>query len=285
MAGKTSLVHEQYRAVDFENSFESSPVVIASVMTYNGPATVTDRIRNVTTAGFEVQLQEEEAADHRHNREELGWIAIDRGAATSGETDLNAIVNSPVYHQPKRVAFGGVDGANKPVILSDMQTRNGGDTATVRHTASGSDHVWLMIEEERSRDSEIGHAGESVGVIAFEPGALVAVSQTSDGNRAFVATNSATESDTALPVTSVRTDAATEKAKSEQQQKIQSMLNSLVSEGVSVNIAGAQQNLDSAAKSDGMPDFSNSETESEKQTSETLFDDTSLLDRVFEELT
>ncbi len=55
-----------------------------------------------------------------------------------------------------------------------MQTRDGGDAATLRHRSQTSTSVTLFVEEEASRDSELAHTAEVAGVPAIESGVLVA---------------------------------------------------------------------------------------------------------------
>ena len=173
VAGTIDLVHERLDSVDFNSPFEETPVVISQIMTNNGGAAVTDRIRNLNDSGFQIQMNEEEAADHGHNWETLGWVAIDQGAATSGERSLNSILAQNVTHRTSVVEFGNVD-SNSPIVLTDMQTRNGGDVATVRHRSQSSTTVSLFLEEEQSANAETAHTRETVGVLALEPGILVA---------------------------------------------------------------------------------------------------------------
>ena len=173
VAGKIGLVHERLSSVDFDSPFQETPVVISQIMTNNGGAAVTDRIRNLNDSGFQIQMNEEEAADHSHNWETLGWIAIDQGTATSGERSLNSMLAQNVTHRTSVVKFGNVDSDN-PIVLTDMQTRNGGDVATVRHRSQSSTTVSLFLEEEQSANAETAHTRETVGVLALEPGILVA---------------------------------------------------------------------------------------------------------------
>ena len=56
-----------------------------------------------------------------------------------------------------------------------MQTRDGRDAATVRHRSQTSTSVTVFVEEEGSRDSELGHTTEVVGVLAMEAGVLLGV--------------------------------------------------------------------------------------------------------------
>ena len=51
--------------INFSQAFPSVPVVIAQVATFNGSDPVAVRVSNVTTTGFQVRLQEEEAKESR----------------------------------------------------------------------------------------------------------------------------------------------------------------------------------------------------------------------------
>ncbi|MEC8474026.1 MAG: S8 family serine peptidase [Planctomycetota bacterium] len=182
VAGSVDLTNESFRTVAFGTTFSTSPLIISQVMTNNDSAAVTERIRNITTEDFQIQLNEEEAADRLHGTEKVGFIAIDTGIATSGNISLNALkTGDTVTHRNSTIDFGSIDGSVNPVILSDMQTRDGRDAATVRHRSQTSTSITLFVEEEGSRDSELGHTTEVVGVLAMEAGVLLGVSTGSTG--------------------------------------------------------------------------------------------------------
>ena len=183
VAGTTTLTNESFRTISFGSSFASAPLVIGQVMTDNDSAAVVERIRRINTSSFQMQFNEEEAADGIHATETVGFIAIDQGAATSGDISLNAVrTGNSVTHRNTTVTFGSVDGAANPVILSDMQTRDGGDAATLRHRRQNSTSVTLFVEEEASRDSELNHTTEVAGVLALEPGVIIAGSAQLSGS-------------------------------------------------------------------------------------------------------
>jgi len=134
-------------------------------------------MRNVTPSNLRIQLNEEEVADGVHATETIGVIAIDRGQADADGLSLNAVVTgNTVTHGNTTVNFGSIGGTTSPVILSDMQTRDGGDAATVRHRSSTSTSVTVFVEEEASRDSELNHTTEVVGVLALEAGVITGTS-------------------------------------------------------------------------------------------------------------
>jgi len=57
--------------------------------------------------------------------------------------------------------------ADTPVFLADMQTTDGGDTATVRWENKDVFGVDIRINEEQSRDNETSHTTEVVGYMVF----------------------------------------------------------------------------------------------------------------------
>ncbi|MEC7681063.1 MAG: S8 family serine peptidase [Planctomycetota bacterium] len=182
VAGSVDLTNESFRTTAFGTTFVTAPLIISQVMTSNDPAAVTERIRNISTEDFQIQLNEEEAADRLHGTEQVGFIAIDTGIATSGNISLNALkTGNTVTHRNSTINFGSIDGAVNPVILSDMQTRDGRDAATVRHRSQTSTSVTVFVEEEGSRDSELGHTTEVVGVLAMEAGVVLGVSNQNTG--------------------------------------------------------------------------------------------------------
>ena len=54
-------------------------IALTEVTTTVDPAAVTTRMRAVTQTGFQLRLQEEEAADGPHTAETVSWIAIESG--------------------------------------------------------------------------------------------------------------------------------------------------------------------------------------------------------------
>lgn len=174
VASTVDLTNESFRTVTFESAFAATPLVLGQVMTDNDTAAIAERIRNVTSETLQIQLNEEEVSDGVHATETIGLIAIDRGVASADDISLNAVVTgNSVTHRNSTVSFGSIGGAASPVILSDMQTRDGGDAATIRHRSSTSTSVTLFVEEEASRDTELNHTTEAVGVLAIESGVLL----------------------------------------------------------------------------------------------------------------
>ncbi len=160
-------VDDTWTAVGFSSPFSSPPVVLTQVATENDPAAVTVRVRNVSSTGFELMLQEEEAsAGSGHAFEDVHYVAIEPGTATIGCVQLLVgNTGNSVRHPWFNLGFGV--SIPSPVFLASMQTTDGINTAALRHrnlTATGVD---VRVEEERSADPEIRHTTEDVGFVVL----------------------------------------------------------------------------------------------------------------------
>ena len=134
------------------------------------PDAVTPRHRNITSSGFDTLLQEQEADDQVHAGEVLSYLAIESGYGDGWD----AARFGGVTHQSKSVPLiGGF--SDVPVFLASMQSFNGWDTAALRYgrANNGSVSMWLNVEEEKSKDTEVKHYGETVGYLAHVHGDLL----------------------------------------------------------------------------------------------------------------
>jgi len=137
-AGKASTT-DDWTSVSFEQSFQEEPVVLATVQTFNGGDPVVTRVKGVTSEGFEVRVQEEEARG-THTTETIGYLAVERDEAASSSTRLvvGQTANSvrgikgngtPKWHGiplPKDTPHQSY------VVLAHQQTTDGGNTAGLR---------------------------------------------------------------------------------------------------------------------------------------------------------
>lgn len=124
------------KTIAFSRSFSANPVVLAQVQTTNGGGAVTDRIVSVRSNKFKVAMQNQEAGA-RHSKEIIGYVAVSQGATELGGVSCaTGVTGRRVTHKPCKV--GTAEGACK-----------------------------ISIEEEQSNDSEVRHAREAVGYVAF----------------------------------------------------------------------------------------------------------------------
>jgi hypothetical protein len=172
-AGKVNATHV-WTTVTFSEPFPVTPVVSTGVMSDNDPRAVVARVRNVTTTGFEVRVQEAEADNGTHVAELVGWVALVPGVrdVAGMAFEANSLTNS-VTHQFFPMYFSTPFSA-PPIVLASLTSFNGSEPAGVR--IKGPDaggQLSVKVEEERSKDYEMNHEAETVSWFAFgEPGLL-----------------------------------------------------------------------------------------------------------------
>lgn len=163
-AGSAS-VDEAWVTVSFTQSFTTTPVVLGQVASFNGSQAAEVRIRNVSSSGFQIRVQEEEGNDDNHAFERVDWIAVEPGTTTFGGNKLVVgLTGDSVTHDWFTISYSTV---NRPVFLAEMQTFDGSDPAALRHRSLSSTSVQVKVEEEQSNDTETNHTTEVVGYLVI----------------------------------------------------------------------------------------------------------------------
>jgi len=155
--------------------FATSPVVLSSVATYNDASAVVTRLRNISLTGFEMMMQGSEASRtvYAHATEMVSYVAWEASCGefngyqfTVGKT-ADVVTHTPVYLGFTDQCAGAMTFTAPPVLLSDMQTTDGRDTANLRWDSKGNLSARVWVDEEQSRDGEVGHTTEVVGYLAI----------------------------------------------------------------------------------------------------------------------
>lgn len=178
-AGYTSVGRRGGR-VDFSEVFETVPVVMSQVTTYNGSLSTTPAQWNVSGSGFDVILRNQED-NVRHNKSEsTAWIAIEKGQGlgAAGAFEIGETGRS-VDHRWKSLSFGGTL-SHGPTFFAMMQSRFGKDTANIRYRNLSNTGVEVRVHEEQSEDKEMIHTTENVGYLVASPGMFHVLSTTGD---------------------------------------------------------------------------------------------------------
>lgn len=127
-----------WQAHSFNQSFTKAPRLFLTVQGVNGTSAVTVRARQVTASGFEAALFEQEAAmASGHTAETIGYLAI---------------------HSPAGSGMAYIGGKKPPYLLQQP-------TVDERWTPVLSSS--LMLQEDKSLDTEIGHGDEILSVLAL----------------------------------------------------------------------------------------------------------------------
>jgi Ca2+-binding RTX toxin-like protein len=165
-AGYTTATNESTSTVSFSQGM-SSAVVFSQLSSDNDLSAVATRNNSITSSGFSIAMQEEEAADGVHATEDIGWIAIEAGGSV-GSGMLTGTTSDSVTHGSSTVSFGG--SFSNAVFLGDMQRLDGGDTSYVGGVSLTNSQAQVFIDEESSNDTEVSHTSEIVGYLALEEG-------------------------------------------------------------------------------------------------------------------
>jgi hypothetical protein len=165
-AGTTQANHTN-TAVALNGSFSGPPVILTSVMSNNDGTTVDSDPLNITASGFNVRLQEEEGQDNIHALETVGYIAIQPGTGAGSGSAVTGTIDE------NNVTYGLGTTFTNPIVLGETQTINGGDPANVHINGGTGSTVDMSLNEEQSNDSETNHINETVGIVAFEDGAIL----------------------------------------------------------------------------------------------------------------
>jgi len=158
-----------FASVSFASSFSSAPVVLTSVGTFNGSDTVVTRVKNVTTGGFKVTMQEQEKNTQSHTTEKIYWIAWEKGTGSIGGQAYKVAKVTGINHTWKPVNFSSTF-TSSPALLVDMQTTNGPDPANLRYKNKTASGFKIQVDEEQSKNSETSHTNESIGYVAIFSG-------------------------------------------------------------------------------------------------------------------
>jgi hypothetical protein len=160
----TVTTDENWASVSFEQNFASTPVVFTQAQTYNGSDAIITRTRNVSTAGFETRLQEQESFDGQgHTNEVVGYFAIEPGTADFGDATVE-VGTATVDDSWTQIDF---DQSHDTVqrFLASVQTNAGWQPVNIRRRNLDSTGVEVFLEEETSADSETAHVSETVGYL------------------------------------------------------------------------------------------------------------------------
>ena len=158
-----------YETVSFTSSFSSTPVVISSVMTFNGSEAVASRVWDVSTSSFKLALQEEgDPVTLTHSAEAIGYIAFEQGSLidTTNVWMLEVGSITGVTQSTSNIGFSSTFDAT-PAFLAAMQTKNDNDTAVLRLDVLSISSATLHVEEEKSCENDVTHTAENVGYAAL----------------------------------------------------------------------------------------------------------------------
>ncbi|MBD3317881.1 MAG: carbohydrate-binding protein, partial [Chitinivibrionales bacterium] len=166
----TTESRDDWDQVIFTSSW-TDPVVVVSPVSYNDNAPSVVRVRNVTSTGFEIQVDEWEYLDGSHATESVYYLVMPAGTQTIDGLIWQAGVVDNVTDSWTNVSMGGSGFTGGQAVLAQIVTDNESTTATTRIRDVSSLDFDLRVQEEENADGS--HAGETVHYIAFFEGSGV----------------------------------------------------------------------------------------------------------------
>lgn len=171
----TIQVNEEVQSISTLQHYEN-PVVVAFVKSLNEIDIVEARVSNVSSNGFDIQLQETEDLDGTHAIETVQFMVVEAGrhelsngaVIEAGTVSTNAVFQSTRRAMPEEVTFEGELSGADTRVFATVNSRNGPEFATARvDDVSETGFKISMAEREADRS---GHLSETIGFVAFQDG-------------------------------------------------------------------------------------------------------------------
>ena len=162
--GEVEIDHNWMR-VEFSDPF-INPVVLAGPPSYsdNNPCVV--RVKNITSTGFDIRIQEWNYLDGSHTKETVAYLVIEEGDFTLEDgTRIEAGQFASTNDKFQTVQFNTAF-AVEPVVMTSIATFNEEDTVTGRLR-----NISLTSFEHKTQEQESlkAHGNETINYIAWEP--------------------------------------------------------------------------------------------------------------------
>ncbi len=152
-SGDISGVADEWKEVTFSEPFQTVPVVFTTQITNNPSFPTTSRIRNVSTSGFEVCLQKEEAVDGSLWGDKVGYLAITPG---TGMIDNKKIIVGSIDQVGDYYYSGEIEVDDSYIdlaVFAGMQTVNDDITSTLRYSITDDGNIRVFKKREKSLGS------------------------------------------------------------------------------------------------------------------------------------
>ncbi|MEM9249081.1 MAG: LamG-like jellyroll fold domain-containing protein, partial [Pseudomonadota bacterium] len=158
---------DQWHVVTFEREIEDA-VVVMGPLERNGGQEAVARVQNVTSTGFEFQIDEWDYLDGYHITESVSWMAMSEGtyALANGTTiAAGSTMSNEAYRAPVRVDLDGFDAT--PSVFAQVASANDPAAVVTRLTDVEADGFTLRLNEEEASWERV-HAPERVDWIAVD---------------------------------------------------------------------------------------------------------------------
>ncbi len=170
--GKLAAVNRTPLSVSL-SGFTATPVVVAQINSYNnwtssgdGLAALKTRLGSVTSSGFQVRLESQQANTGAILDESVSYIAVSTGTGYLDGRILSVVrTSATVTDAFTTVTFPNT--RNSPILIAQTQTINDTDPGELRMQSLTATGVQLQFQEETSADANLTHTAEAVGYLVL----------------------------------------------------------------------------------------------------------------------
>ena len=180
---------ESFTSVTFGDTLDTTATVLAGLQTAvnesnaipDEPAApfMTATVQNPTPSSVQLAIERSESSlGTVTSSEVIGWIAFPSGVSgsfvdlDSNIIDWSALTTSANVQGWDNGCFTNNHGLNSAnaVVIAKKNTHNDDDGGWFRSCSQSSTTIGLRVDEDRGKDIERNHPGESAGIIAFSDG-------------------------------------------------------------------------------------------------------------------
>ncbi len=169
-----NAVRHNWYNVSFDNTyrFNQTPLVLASMQTYDGSDAAGTRIRNLDQNGLEIKIEEERSRDSEiaHTTEAVGLVLLEKGYVFDYDNRVIGETGSLNRNQARLLwnTLTFKRSYTNPVVLMQMTTYNGGHASHIRLRNVNSHSAEFQIEEWDYLDG--WHTTEEITYVVVEAG-------------------------------------------------------------------------------------------------------------------
>ena len=162
--GEIEIDHN-WKRVNFSNTFVH-PIVVAGPPTKNDDNPCVVRMRNITSSGFDIHIQEWNYLDGSHTNETVAYLVLEKGSFTLEDgTMVEAGEFSSNSNELQTIQFNSAF-TTEPVLVTSITSSNGEDAVASRPQNISKTAFEHQIQKQESLNTQSSETGS---YIAWEP--------------------------------------------------------------------------------------------------------------------
>ncbi|MBM7069100.1 G8 domain-containing protein [Actibacterium sp. 188UL27-1] len=158
----------QWHKVSFDEAIQNAVVVMGPISDENNQPAVA-RVRNVTSEGFEYQIDEWDYLDGKQIEVEISWIAGSEGTHEVGGTTVQFGQTVADGKRQQQVSLDDKAFGGKPIVLAQVASDNDDKAVVARAGGVFSDSFEFRLQNQESKAGQ-AHANEDVHWMAIDSG-------------------------------------------------------------------------------------------------------------------